>query len=90
MDIQNAVNQINQVNQNHEVRLNSIKTQIEQGKTEKTRAETNLELFTKQQQEIEAQLKELGVAPENIDAEIAKLDQEIEANLTQAETLLKG
>lgn len=85
MDIQNAANV-----QNPEARLNAIKTQIEQGKTEKARAEANLEVFTKRQQEIEAQLKELGVAPENIDAEIAKLDQEIEANLSQAEALLRG
>jgi len=71
-------------------RLNNLKSQIEQGKTEKTRAETNLESYTKQRDEIVAQMAELGVTPETVDAEIERLDQEIEDGLKQAEELLKG
>ncbi len=72
------------------VRLNNLKAQIEQGKTEKAKAQANLETFTKQRDEIIAQLGQLGVTPENLDAEIARLNQEILANLEQAEALLKG
>ncbi len=71
-------------------RLNNLKAQIEQGKTEKAKAQANLETFTKQRDEIIAQLAQLGVTPENLDAEIARLNQEIMANLEQAEALLKG
>ena len=69
-------------------RLNNLKSQIETGKTEKAKAQANLETYTKQQEELIAQLGQLGVKPENLDAEIAKLDQEIAANLAEAEKLL--
>lgn len=71
-------------------RLNNLKSQIEQGKVEKTRAETNLETYTKQKDEEIAKLAELGVIPDNLDSEIAKLEQEITAGVEQAEALLKG
>jgi chromosome segregation ATPase len=71
-------------------RLNALKSQIEQGKTEKAKAEANLEIYTKQKEELVKQLAEMGVTPETLDAEIAKLDQEIAAGLDQAEVLLKG
>ncbi|NLI12501.1 MAG: hypothetical protein GX425_07740 [Peptococcaceae bacterium] len=71
-------------------RLNSLKAQIEKGKAEKARAEANLETYTKQRDEIIGELKSLGVEPENLDAEIARMDQEIEDALAKAEELLKG
>lgn len=69
-------------------RLESLKSQIEQGKSEKVRAETNLESLNKQKAEIYAELAELGVKPEKLDAEIEKLKAEIEAGLAEAEGLL--
>ena len=71
-------------------RLNNLKAQIDQGKTEKTRAETNLESYTKQRDEVVAEMAELGVTPETVDAEIARLDAEVEADLAKAEELLRG
>ena len=71
-------------------RLNSLKAEIERGKTEKTRAETNLQNYTKQKDEVVAQMAELGVTPETVDAEITKLDQEITDGLAKAEELLRG
>ena len=72
------------------VRLNSLKSQIDQGKTEKVRAQTNLESYTKQRDQVVAEMQELGVTPETVDQEIEKLDQEIEEGIKQAEELLKG
>lgn len=69
-------------------RLNNLKAQIEKGKAEKARAEANLETYTKQRDEIISELKALGVEPENLDAEIARLDREIEEALARAEELL--
>jgi chromosome segregation ATPase len=76
--------------ENMTARLDALKNQIEQGKVEKTRAETNLESYTKQRDEIVAQMAELGVMPETVDAEIERLDKEIEEGLQQAEELLRG
>lgn len=81
-------NQTNQINQNVITRLNNLKTQIDQGKNEKARAEANKEAYEKQKQEIISQLAELQVAPENLDAEIARLDTEIQQGLAKAEQLL--
>ncbi len=72
------------------LRLNNLKDQIERGKAEKAKAEANLETYTKQRDEIVAQLAELGVTPENLEAEIQKLDVEIDENLRRAEELLRG
>lgn len=72
------------------LRLNNLKAQIERGKAEKAKAEANMETYTKQRDEIVAQLAELGVTPDNLEAEILKLDGEIEEGLTRAEELLRG
>lgn len=77
-------------NQDVLTRLNSLKAQIEQGKNEKARAEANKETYEKQKQEIINQLAELKVAPENLDAEIARLDTEIQQGLAKAEQLLNS
>lgn len=71
-------------------KLADLKNKIEQGKAEKIRAQTNLETFSKQKDEILKQLAELGITPENLDAEIARLDQETAENLAKAEELLRG
>lgn len=71
-------------------RLESLKIEVERGKTEKTRAETNLESLQKQRAEIEAEVKAMGVKPENLDQEIERLDTEIRAKIDEAERLLKG
>ena len=76
-------------NQDVLTRLNSLKTQIDQGKNEKARAEANKETYEKQKQEIIAQLAELKVVPENLDAEIQRLENEIQQGLAKAEELLK-
>ena len=78
----------NQGGQDILTRLNSLKAQIEQGKNEKARAEANKETYEKQKQEIINQLAELKVAPENLDAEIARLETEIQQSLAKAEELL--
>lgn len=84
------MNQGGQVQSNQDVltRLNNLKTQIDQGKNEKARAEANKETYEKQKQELIAQLAELQVAPENLDAEIARLESEIQQGLAKAEGLL--
>lgn len=69
-------------------RLSALKIKIEQGKSERARAEANLETHTKQQQEIVAQMAEIGVTPESVDAEIDRLELEIAENLARAEDLL--
>ena len=48
-----------------------------------------MESLEKQRAEIEAELTELGVKPENLDAEIERLRGEIEAGLAEAERLLR-
>lgn len=78
----------NQGGQDILTRLNNLKAQIEQGKNEKARAEANKETYEKQKQEIINQLAELKVAPDNLDAEIARLEGEIQQGLAKAEQLL--
>ena len=78
------------INSDVTARLNNLKSQIDTGKTEKTRAETNLQNYTKQRDEVVKEMSELGVTPETVDAEIERLDKETEADLAKAEELLAG
>ena len=64
-------------------RLQNIKAKIETGKTEVTKATTNLETYTKQREEIAGQIEALGVKPEGLDAEIEALHPDAGARHTQ-------
>ena len=44
-------------------RLNNLKTQIDEGKAQKAKAEANLETYTKQLNDIKAEIRTLGVEP---------------------------
>ena len=71
-------------------RLNNLKAQIDNGKAQKARAEANLETYTKQLDDVKAEVRVLGVEPtvEALEAEIAKLDEGIDDDLAKAEQLL--
>lgn len=69
-------------------KLNGLKAKVQQAQTDKAKAEANLESLTKQRDQVIGELTELGVAPENLDAEIARLTEEIATNLAKAEQLL--
>lgn len=71
-------------------RLADLKAAIEVGKSERIKAQTNLENFNRQKNEILRQLSELNVAPEGLDDEISRLDREVEEALAKAEELLRG
>ena len=71
-------------------RLESLKNSIEKGKTERARAEATLESLQKQEAEIHAELAELGVSPENLEAEIKRVRETVEQGLAEAERLLQG
>lgn len=71
-------------------RLNDLREQIEKGKTELARAEANLETYTEQRDSLVAEMKEYSVTPETVDAEIGKLEKEIQEKLKEAEELLEG
>lgn len=73
---------------NEAIRLQQIKATIDRGRTEKARAEATLESLEKQEADIHRQLAELGVKPENLDAEIETLKATIAEQLTKAEALL--
>lgn len=90
MTLLTAVQNIPKQPADNTARLNDIKALIEKGKTEKAKAEANLESYTKQENDIIRELAELGVTPENLDAEIARLQTEEEEALARAEELLRG
>lgn len=73
-------------------RLSTLKQKIEEGKTQKARASANLETYTKQLDDIKAEVVALDVEPtvEALGAEVERLDAEILAKLDAAEALLRG
>lgn len=69
-------------------KLNGLKAQVQKAQTDKAKAEATIENLSKQRETVVGELSQLGVTPENLDPEIARLEEEIAANLARAEELL--
>jgi chromosome segregation ATPase len=68
--------------------LNQLKSAIEKTKTERTKAETNKETLEKRREELLTECKALGVKPDDLAAEIERLDASIQDGLKQARELV--
>lgn len=66
-----------------EQELSRLKEAIDKGKDMRYRAEAKLEELENQKQRLLQELAELGVKPEELDAEIARLEQEIDNGLKE-------
>lgn len=66
-------------------RIETAKQKLEAAEKAKTVAETQLENAQKQCDEIVEEMKQLGVTPETIEAEITKLSEQIEEDLKAVE-----
>ncbi|NLY67363.1 MAG: hypothetical protein GX069_07365 [Tissierellia bacterium] len=73
---------------NYEKELNLLKENLDKAKSLKYKAEARLEQLNNQQQEIIKELKELGVNPEDLEKEIRKLTEEIDALFKEANELI--
>lgn len=71
-------------------RLEHLRTQVESGKTQLTKAEARMEELTRQHAQQLEELKALGVTPETLDSEIARLAAERDQLMAEAERLLQG
>lgn len=69
-------------------RLNMLKSRIEAAKTSRARAQAQFEAQENRKNEIEEEMRRLGVDPMQADAEIERLDREIADHLAQAEALV--
>ena len=66
-------------------RIAEAKRKLSEAEKAKTVAETQLETAQKQCDEGVEEMKQLGVTPENIEAEITRLSQSVEENLKNVE-----
>lgn len=73
---------------NYEESLKKLKLNLDQAKNMKNKAEGTLEELKNQESLILAELKDLGVDPENLENEIEKLKGEIESLLKEANDML--
>jgi len=72
-------------------KINNLKTVLENAKAEKIRAEQNLENLKTRLDELKTELKGLGITttdPEEIRAELTKLEQEIQVDIAAIENLI--
>ncbi len=73
---------------NYERQLTVLKDNLEKIKNLKYKAEARLEQLTQQEDEINKELNELGVKPEDLESEIKKLTSEIENLFIEANNLI--
>lgn len=71
-----------------EERIKELREALERAKQLRIQAETRLEELARQEGEILRELEAMGVKPENLSAEIERLDREISSLLAQVEALL--
>ena len=73
---------------NYEQRLATLRTQIDTAKSDKARAEAQLQMIDQRQREICTELEALGVTPEDLAATIQALREDLESKLAEAEGLI--
>lgn len=69
-------------------RLEGYKAAIDRARTDRTKAEATKEQLEKQQEQIVAEIRALGVEPENLDTTIQELETGIAADLDQLQVLI--
>lgn len=73
---------------NYDDKLKELKIDLDKATNLKYKAEAKLEQLNNQEKQLIAELKELGVKPEDLDQEIVKLEKEIKALFEKADSLL--
>jgi uncharacterized protein involved in exopolysaccharide biosynthesis len=72
-------------------KINNLKTILENAKAEKIRAEQNVENLNKRKAELKVELEGLGITssnPDEIKAELAGMEQEIQTDIVTIEGLI--
>ncbi|GAB7386983.1 hypothetical protein BSNK01_08190 [Bacillaceae bacterium] len=69
-------------------RINQLKAAIEKGKELRARALSRKEMLEQQEKELLAEIAKLGVDPERIDEEVARLEKEKERLLQEIEGMI--
>lgn len=72
------------------LRIQAAKQKVEAARMERAKAEERMQHLQAQAEQVKAECAALGVTPEGLDAEIARLEAERDANLSEAERLLQG
>lgn len=75
-------------NHKEDVQLQQLKKQIEMGKMKKVQAETRISSLQDQYKRTAAELKELGIDPKNAETTLQEMEQEIEKELAEIQSLL--
>lgn len=70
------------------IRIESLKNRMKQAEQAQTTASTQKKIANEQEAEITEQMKAEGVTPETLDLELQSLAQQMEADLTKAESLV--
>ena len=68
------------------LRIEKAKERLEAAKNAKTKAETQLEAAQEQCDKVVEEMKQLGVTPDTIEAEITRLSESVEENLKNVES----
>lgn len=70
-------------------RLEALKDSLDKAKLNKVKYEERLNILLNDRENIIKEIKALGIEPENLEAEIKKLENKIATDITKAEELLK-
>lgn len=74
--------------QQQEKEIQALRKALDEAKDQRNRAEVRLEALERQEKEILRELEELGVEPDRLDEEIARLEREIDEKIKQAWELI--
>lgn len=73
---------------NYEEQISDLEKKIAHATEQKNKAEARLESLQIQEKDLLEQLNEIGLSPDDLESEITRLDNEIQANLRAANEYL--
>lgn len=73
---------------NYEAQINDIKSSLDKARNLRIKAETRLEQLEKQKQDILADIKAMGINPDEIEKEIERLEKEIREMIIKAKEMI--
>lgn len=72
------------------LRLQAAKQRVESARMERAKAEERMQHLNQQAEQVKTECAALGVTPDGLDDEIARLETERDDKLAEAERLLQG
>lgn len=72
----------------YEREISTLKRAIKDAENKRVKAQTEIEMLTRQKEELISEIKDLGVNPEDLEEEIQKLEEQLNSKLDELNSMI--